>query len=59
MEKIICVECLSSKVKKNGHTHYGKQNYQCLECGRQFVKDSQRVSEEKKEIIKKLLMERI
>lgn len=59
MEKIICVECLSSKVKKNGHTHYGKQNYQCLECGRQFVKDSQRVSEEKKEIINKLLMERI
>jgi len=59
MEKIICVECLSSKVKKNGHTHYGKQNYQCLECNRQFVEHSQHVSKEKKEVINRLLLERI
>lgn len=59
MEKIICVECLSSKIKKNGHTHYGKQNYQCLECSRQFVEQSQHVSKEKKELINRLLLERI
>ena len=59
MKKIICVECLSSKVKKNGHTYYGKQNYQCLECLRQFVEHSQQVSKEKKELINKLLLERI
>lgn len=59
MKKIICVECLSSKVKKNGHTYYGKQNYQCLECLRQFVEHSQHVSKEKKELINKLLLERI
>lgn len=59
MEKIICVECGVSKVKKNGHTHYGKQNYQCLECGRQFVEQSQHVSKEKKELINRLLLERI
>jgi IS1 family transposase len=43
----------------NGHTHYGKQNYQCLECQRQFVADSQHIKEEQKELIKKLLLERL
>src|SRR5688500_3772279 len=32
-----CPECQANRYKKNGHTHTGKQNYQCKACGRQFV----------------------
>ncbi len=35
------------------------RNHQCLECGRQFVADSQLVNEETKELIKRLLLERL
>lgn len=31
-----CPRCKSLKIKKNGHRR-GKQNYQCKECGRQFI----------------------
>jgi len=56
-----CPNCNSSNVKKNGHIHNGKQNHQCKDCGRQFVENpTQRlVSEADKEIIEKLLAERI
>jgi len=54
-----CPHCGLSPSKKNGHTHYGKQNYQCLSCGRQFVLDSQRIDEATRALIKKLLLERI
>lgn len=54
-----CPRCGLSHSKKNGHTHYGKQNYQCLECGRQYVADSQHIDEAKRSLIKKLLLERI
>lgn len=52
-----CPQCRSSQIKRNGHTHYQKQNHRCLECGRQFVADSQHVNEETKELIKRLLLE--
>ncbi len=32
-----CPSCHSTNIKKNGHTHYGKQNHQCKCCGRQSV----------------------
>ena len=32
-----CPYCKSKATKKNGHTHYGKQNYRCKKCGRQFM----------------------
>lgn len=56
-----CPHCNSDKVKKNGHTHYGKQNHQCTECSRQFVEDGQSwfVSDTEKTLINKLLLERI
>ncbi|MBA3442003.1 MAG: IS1 family transposase [Pyrinomonadaceae bacterium] len=50
-----CPHCGLSPSKKNGHTHYGKQNYQCLSCGRQFVEDSQRLDQPTRALIKKLL----
>jgi len=42
------------------HTH-GKQNYCCLDCGRQFcggLSAFKTVTEETKELIKKALLER-
>ena len=56
-----CPHCHSAKIKKNGHTHYGKQNYQCNDCNRQFVESGQDwfVSCADKETIDKLLLERI
>jgi IS1 family transposase/predicted RNA-binding Zn-ribbon protein involved in translation (DUF1610 family) len=57
--KLNCPQCGLSHIKKNGHTHYGKQNYRCLSCGRQFVIRDETVSDEKKQLINKLLLERI
>jgi transposase-like protein len=31
-----CPECQSTYVNKNGHKK-GKQNYICVDCGRQFI----------------------
>ena len=58
-DKLTCPRCQLSHIKKNGHTYYGKQNYQCLLCARQFVEREQTVSDEKKELIKSLLLERL
>lgn len=46
---------------KNGSIHTGKQKYMCKECGRQFVKNPKfrRISDKTKEIIDRLLLERI
>ena len=52
-------QCGLSHSKRNGHTHYGKQNHQCLSCGRQFVEDSQRITEADRAMIKRLLLERL
>src|SRR3712207_2550989 len=59
MNNLSCPQCGSSHTKKNGHTHYGKQKYQCLHCGHQFVEDSQRIDQATRALIKKLLLERI
>lgn len=59
--KLSCPSCKSTLVKKNGLTHYGKQNHKCTECDRQFVEDGSSwfISKETKELIDKLLLERI
>ncbi len=56
-----CPHCQSPHIKKNGHTHYGKQNYQCTACRRQFVESGPEwfVNEADKLMINKLLLERI
>ena len=54
-----CPQCGLSHSKRNGHTHYGKQNHQCLHCRRQFVENSQRIDVATRSFIKKLLLERI
>ncbi len=59
MNNLRCPQCGVSHTKKNGHTHYGKQNHRCLDCGRQFVPDSQRIDEATRALIRKLLLERL
>ncbi|MDR0612738.1 MAG: IS1 family transposase, partial [Dysgonamonadaceae bacterium] len=34
-----CPDCQGTKIKKNGRKSYGKQNYFCKACGRQFIGD--------------------
>jgi len=58
-DNLHCPACRLSHIKRNGHTHYGVQNYQCLECGRQFVEQHDTISPEEKDLIEKLLLERI
>ena len=55
-----CPICYSTKIKKNGHIHNGKQNHACNDCGRQFVLNPQnQITEAAKEKIDKLLLERL
>jgi DNA-directed RNA polymerase subunit RPC12/RpoP len=35
-ESLLCPQCSSKAYKRNGYTRHGKQNYRCLDCGRQF-----------------------
>ena len=61
MSLIFCPSCGCPKYKKNGHTKTGKQNHQCKSCDRQFVlnPDWQPISDETKQLVKRLLLERI
>jgi insertion element IS1 protein InsB len=56
-----CPQCGSERVVKNGRIHNGKQNHRCRSCGRQFVENptQKRISEETKELIDKLLLEKL
>ena len=56
-----CPRCNSEKIVKNGSIHNGKKKFICKDCGRQFVKNSvnKPISEEKKKLIDKLLLEKI
>ena len=56
-----CPQCGSSKYKKNGHIHNGKQNHHCHDCGRQFVRCFAQylIADDTRELIERLLLERI
>ena len=57
---IICPSCNSENIIKNGSIHNGTQKYACKECRRQFVLEPKNsISEEKKKLINKLLLEKI
>ena len=56
---LTCPSCCSSKINKNGNTHYGKQNHKCKDCGRQFVNNNQHtIRSTVRELIKRALLER-
>ena len=59
MNKLLCPQCGVSHIKRNGHTANGKQKYQCKECPRQCVENSQPVRAEKRELSRRLLLERL
>ena len=55
-----CPTCNSENVKKNGSIHNKKQKYACKDCKWQFVLNPENcISQEKKDIIDKLLLEKI
>ena len=56
-----CPTCGSTRYKKNGHTHHGKQNHQCKACERQFVAtaEDRSIADEQRTLIAHLLRERI
>ena len=58
---LTCPTCHSTTIKKNGHIHNGKQNHQCLSCGRQFVINPEKksISEEERAKIRQALLERV
>ena len=57
----VCPTCGSEHLIKNGSVHNGKPKYQCKNCYRQFVVNptNSPVSEETKQLIDRLLLERI
>lgn len=60
-KKMHCPRCGEKEIVKNGSLTNGKPKYKCKVCGRQFVKDPRkgRISEETKELIDKLLLEKL
>jgi len=57
--EINCPKCHSTKIKKNGKTHNGKQNHKCKRCCRQFIlNNTHHVSEEKRRLLFNALKER-
>lgn len=56
-----CPKCHSENIRKNGHTPYGKQNFKCKDCHRQFVENPrhQPISQETRDLIDKLLLEKL
>ena len=58
---MICKYCNCDYVVRNGFSLTNKQRYKCRGCGRQFVlsPDYELISEEKRALVDKLLLERI
>ena len=56
-----CPKCNSELIIKNGIARSGKQNYRCSSCKCQFVINPTHyhISQEKKDLIDRLLLERI
>ncbi len=56
-----CPNCQGTQIIKNGTIHNGKPKWKCKTCGRQFVANPshQRISDDTKQLIDKLLLERI
>jgi len=56
-----CSNCRSDLLKKNGHTRHGKQNYRCLECGKQMTENavSNLISDQTKELVRRSLLEKV
>jgi insertion element IS1 protein InsB len=58
---MICPECGSTSVVKNGSIHNGKKKFMCNNCGRQYVLNPENkiISQDMWDIVDRLLLERI
>ena len=56
---LTCPHCQSDNIVKNGLTAYGKQNYRCYTCKRQFVEREPVFTFKREELLKDLLLERV
>lgn len=58
---LLCPNCGSDDIMKNGTTRRGKQNYKCRDCGRQFVENPQWQPKDKATcaLIDRMLLERL
>lgn len=58
---LLCPNCGSDDIMKNGTTRRGKQNHKCRDCGRQFVEDPQwkPIDPDRKAMVDCLLLEKI
>jgi transposase-like protein len=56
-----CPNCKSDLLKKNGHTRHGKQNYRCLECGKQFTENAESniIPDQTKGWVRRSLLEKV
>lgn len=56
-----CTDCGSELLKKNGHTRHGKQNYRCLECGKQSCENAESnfIPNETRELVRRTLLEKV
>ena len=61
ISEIVCPDCGSTHVIKNGSIHNGKPKHQCKCCDRQFISKPSKIfiSDETKQLIDRLLLERI
>ena len=58
---MICPNCASENIVKNGNIHSGKQKYICKDCHRQFVENPKNkgISRDTRDLIDMLLLEKI
>ncbi len=56
-----CIACDSALLKKNGHTRHGKQNYRCLDYGKQMTEHAETnvITDQTKELIRRSLLEKV
>lgn len=59
--KPCCPDCQSARIVENGRSDGGNFRYRCQDCGSQFIENviQQEVSQETKELIERLLLEKI
>ncbi len=57
---MICPDCDSSDIVKNGRKTSGKQNFMCKSCNRQFVENPENkiISQATRELVEDLLLDR-
>ncbi len=53
--------CGSDLLKKNSYTRHEKQNFRCLECGKQWSENNEAkiINEQTKELVRKALLKRV